>query len=87
MSFFHAYDIRGTTADGLNAVFAERLGRAAFDVYHPKRVLVGRDMRSSSPELEQALIKALTDHGADVVRIGLCSTPLFNVAMGMANGT
>lgn len=86
MSFFHAYDIRGTTADGLNAAFAERLGRAAFDVYRPKRVLVGRDMRSSSPELEQALIKGLTDHGVDVVRIGLCSTPLFNAAMGMAGG-
>lgn len=85
-SIFHAYDIRGTAADGLNSEFAERLGRSISDVYHPKRVLIGRDMRSSSPELEEALIRGLVDHGVDVTRIGLCSTPLFNVAIGMAEG-
>lgn len=85
-SLFHAYDIRGTSAEGLTAEFAERLGRCIADVYHPKKVLIGRDMRSSSPELEEGLIRGLVDQGVSVLRIGLCSTPLFNVAMGLAKG-
>lgn len=85
MSVFHAYDIRGTAADGLDAAFAERLGRCIADVFHPKSVLIGKDMRTSSPELEAALIVGLTDQGVHVTRIGLCSTPLFNVAMGLSD--
>jgi phosphomannomutase len=83
--FFHAYDIRGTTAEGLNAGFAERLGGAVAETVRPKKVLIGRDMRSSSPELEEALIKGLIDQGVHVTRMGLCSTPLFNVAMGLSD--
>lgn len=85
-SHFHAYDIRGTTADGLDPAFAERLGRVIAEMYQPKRVLIGRDMRSTSPDLEDALIHGLNEQGVDAIRIGLCSTPLFNVTMGLMNG-
>ena len=40
----------------------------------PKRVAVGRDIRHSSSELQQALIRGLTDCGVDVADIGLCGT-------------
>jgi phosphomannomutase len=83
---FHAYDIRGLSPGELDEAFADRLGKAILMRFQPKRVLVGHDMRTTSPALEAALIKALTDGGADVTRIGLCSTPMFNVLVGLGNG-
>jgi len=84
MSVFKAYDIRGLSPEEIDASFAERLGIAVAGQFHPKRVLVGRDMRVTSPDLEDALIRGLTQSGVDVVRIGLCSTPMFNVTLGLA---
>lgn len=81
---FKAYDIRGLSPQELDAPFAERLGRAICAYFQPRRVMVGRDMRTTSQELEAALIKGLTESGTDVVRIGLCSTPMFNVLLGLA---
>lgn len=86
MSVFKAYDIRGLSPGEIDAAFAERLGAAVAAQFQPKRVLVGRDMRVTSPELEAALIRGLTSSGIDVVRIGLCSTPMFNATLGLADG-
>lgn len=83
---FHAYDIRGLSPGELDETFARRLGQAILKRFQPKRALVGRDMRVTSPALEAALVKALTEGGADVTRIGLCSTPMFNVLVGLGNG-
>jgi phosphomannomutase len=80
---FKAYDIRGLSPGELNIGFAERLGQVLAAEFRPKTLLVGRDMRTTSPELEQALIGGLTASGVNVVRIGLCSTPLFNVSVGL----
>ncbi|HWQ99466.1 MAG TPA: phosphomannomutase/phosphoglucomutase [Candidatus Methylomirabilis sp.] len=80
---FKAYDIRGLAPGELDAAFAKRLGQVLVELYKPKSVLVGRDMRISSPELEAALIEGLTTGGANVVRIGLCTTPMFNVSVGI----
>jgi len=82
-SVFKAYDIRGESPQPIDAVFASKLGIALVKSYSLKRVMVGRDMRVTSLELEDALIKSLTSQGVDVVRIGLCSTPMFNVLMGL----
>lgn len=83
---FKAYDIRGLSPGELTADFTERLGRALVRRFRCKHVMVGRDMRQSSPELEDALVRGITSQGADVTRIGLCSTPMFNVSMGRAAG-
>ncbi|MCI0479879.1 phosphomannomutase/phosphoglucomutase, partial [Candidatus Uhrbacteria bacterium] len=83
---FHAYDIRGLSPEELDPVFARRLGQGVVAQFRPTNVLVGRDMRTTSPALEEALVDALTASGANVTRIGLCSTPMFNVLVGMANG-
>jgi phosphomannomutase len=83
---FKSYDIRGVSPEVINPNFAEKLGLAIIKARNPKKVLIGKDMRLTSPELEEALIKSLTQNGVDVVKIGQCSTPMFNVLMGMAGG-
>lgn len=83
---FKAYDIRGLSPEVLTAEFAERLGRAIVRHFKCAHVMVGRDMRQTSPELEAALVAGITSQGADVTRIGMCSTPMFNVCMGLAGG-
>lgn len=84
---FKAYDIRGLSPGEIDAEFALRLGRTIAVQFSPKRVLVGRDMRATSPELEASLIEGLVASGADVTKIGLCSTPLFNVTLGLAQSS
>ena len=71
---FKAYDIRGRIPDQLNEEIAYRIGRAFAQFLHPKTVVVGQDIRPTSPALTSALIKGLTEGGADVLDIGLCGT-------------
>ena len=71
---FKAYDIRGRIPDELNAQLAYDIGRAYAAFVKPKRVIVGRDIRSSSAELCGRLAAGLTDSGVDVYDIGLCGT-------------
>jgi len=85
-SVFRAYDIRGLAPGELDAAFSARLARAVIREFHPKNVLVGRDMRVTSPQLEKALVEELVSHGVNVIRIGLCSTPMFNVVVGLHEG-
>jgi phosphomannomutase len=77
------YDVRGTVGSTLFEADAEALGRA-FAVCIAdaggKRAAVGRDGRLSSPALERALVKGLTESGIDVVRIGLGPTPMLYYA-------
>jgi phosphomannomutase len=84
-SIFKAYDIRGLSPGELDAAFAGRLGKCLAKQFSPKRVVVGHDMRLTSEELETALIDGLKSQGVDVVRIGLCSTPMFNFAIAEAD--
>jgi phosphomannomutase len=85
-SIFKAYDIRGLSPGELDAALAGRLGKSLAKQFSPKRVVVGHDMRLTSEELEQSLIDGLLSQGVDVVRIGLCSTPMFNFAIAESNG-
>lgn len=71
---FKAYDIRGRVPDQLNADIAYRIGRAYADYLKPKDVVVGHDIRLSSRELCDALIRGLIEGGADVIDIGQCGT-------------
>jgi phosphomannomutase len=74
LNCFKAYDIRGRLPDELNSDIAYRIGRAFAHYLQAKRVIVGRDMRLSSNELADELIKGLQDAGVDVYDIGLCGT-------------
>jgi phosphomannomutase len=71
---FKAYDIRGRVPDQLNDDVAYRVGRAFVEFLDAKKVVVGHDIRLTSADLTDALVKGLTDGGADVVHIGQCGT-------------
>jgi len=83
---FRAYDIRGLSPEEVDEVAARRIGKALAQIYQPGRVVVGRDMRTTSPALEQALVEGLTVSGVAVMNVGLCTTPMFDVAIGEAKG-
>ena len=73
---FKAYDIRGVYPKDIDKDVAYNIGRALIRHTGAKKVSIGYDMRESSPEIEDGLTRGITDQGADVVRIGLSSTPL-----------
>ncbi len=78
---FKAYDIRGLVGKDFDLEFCERLGRA-FVVHTKAKVLVlGRDMRGTSPEYLAAVAEGAMKQGADVVDIGMVSTPMFYFAV------
>jgi phosphomannomutase len=71
---FKAYDIRGKVGIELDPDFAFRLGRAVAISLAPQKVVIGRDVRESSPELAAALAYGLSTGGVDVLNLGLCGT-------------
>lgn len=79
---FKAYDIRGIYPTDLDAPMAEAIGRAYIEFTGAKKVVVGRDMRPHSEPLFAALARGMTAQGADVIDIGMCSTPQSYFANG-----
>lgn len=84
---FKAYDIRGLVEGELSEDLAYKIGRAygvflrqSGVVLENKLIVVGKDMRDSSPGYARAVISGLMDEGLNVVDIGMASTPLFNFA-------
>ena len=71
---FKAYDIRGRVPGELDAEVAYAIGRAHVELTSARHVVLGRDMRLSSPELADAVAEGIMDGGADVHDIGLCGT-------------
>ena len=82
MSIFKAYDIRGLFPQELNEELAYWIGRAFVDFLGCRSVVVGRDMRGSSSPLFASLAQGIIEQGADVIDIGLCSTPMAYYANG-----
>ncbi|MFT5117195.1 MAG: phosphomannomutase, partial [Kiritimatiellia bacterium] len=74
ISCFKAYDVRGRVPDQLNEDIAYRIGRAFVLFLNAKKVVVGHDIRLTSPALTDALVHGLTDGGAEVLHIGECGT-------------
>lgn len=77
MSIFKAYDIRGIYPSEIDEEMAYKIGRAFVILLEVDEVVVGRDGRLSSPKIFDSLARGITDQGADVIDIGLCSTPMF----------
>lgn len=90
---FKAYDIRGTYPDLLNEQMAWQIGygvskflrdeaEAAGETTPMMRnIVVGRDMRKSSPSLTNKLIKGINDQGGDVIDVGMVDTPFVYFAI------
>ena len=83
MGAFHAYDIRGIWGTDWDLETAYKVAFFIPRLLGADKVLVGRDCRVSSPEIHDAVLKGITDAGADVYDIGLSSTPM--VYFGTAN--
>jgi len=79
---FKAYDVRGIYPDELDEAGAEAIGRAYVEQFEPRRMAVGRDMRVSSPAMQEALIRGATTAGADVLDLGLVGTEMVYFAVG-----
>lgn len=73
---FKAYDIRGLYPGEINEETAYSIGRALIAHTGAKKVAVGYDMRESSLAMERGLLRGITQQGADVLRIGLSTTPM-----------
>jgi phosphomannomutase len=82
-AIFKAYDIRGVVPKSLNADVAHALGRA-FGTLAIRAgeftVAVGRDGRTSGPELCEALVQGLMETGVQVLDIGMVTTPMLYFA-------
>jgi len=81
-SIFKAYDIRGTHPDQVNGDIAYTIGASLASYLKPKTIAVGRDMRNSSDELAEHLIRGINDSGVDVIDLGLTSTDGLYFAVG-----
>lgn len=74
LTCFKAYDIRGRLGSELNEEIAYKIGRAYGQIYQPKTVVVGCDVRLSSEDLKQATIRGLNDAGVNVLDLGMTGT-------------
>lgn len=82
-SILREYDVRGIVGDTLSEADGYALGRgyaALASEEGARRIAVGRDGRSHSPELETALVRGLTEGGLDVVRVGMGPSPMLYFA-------
>ncbi|PZS94699.1 phosphomannomutase [Stenotrophomonas maltophilia] len=71
---FKAYDIRGRVPEELNEDLARRIGVALAAQLAPGPVVLGHDVRLTSPALQDALAAGLRGTGREVIDIGLCGT-------------
>ncbi|MGW2034305.1 MULTISPECIES: phosphomannomutase/phosphoglucomutase [Streptomyces] len=77
-----AYDVRGVVPDQWDEALAALFGAAFAEVTAATALVVGHDMRPSSPGLSRAFARGAADRGADVTEIGLCSTDQLYYASG-----
>jgi len=79
---FKSYDIRGVWGTELSEGLVYKTGNFLPQILKAKRILIGRDVRNSSPQMRDALVKGLVDAGAVVYDIGFSTTPMVYWATG-----
>jgi len=76
MNAFHAYDIRGIYNVDFDKADVYKIGFFLPKLLNTNKILVGYDVRTSSPEIFNFLCDGITDAGANVYNIGLATTPM-----------
>jgi phosphomannomutase len=79
---FKAYDVRGIYPAELDEAGAEAIGGAYVEQFEPRRMAVGRDMRLSSPAMQEAFMRGAAAAGAEVLDLGLVGTEMVYFAVG-----
>ena len=79
-SIFRAYDMRGIYPTQMNDHVAYAAGQAFVKVMEAKTVVVGRDVRVSGSSMVEALIRGITDAGANAIDVGVISTEMLYFA-------
>ncbi len=79
---FKAYDIRGIVPQEMDEDAAYRIGQAVVKFTKAKTLVVGKDMRESTPKLFEAFAKGALSQGADIIDVGMTTTPMFYFAVG-----
>ena len=79
---FKAYDVRGIYGQNLNEDTIYKIGRAFVHFLKCKEVIIGTDMRLSSPKLGAAFMKGVVEQGADAIFIGEVCTDAVYFASG-----
>src|SRR3954452_17376550 len=79
---FKAYDVRGIYPSALDEEGAHAIGRAFVEVFGPKRIAVGHDMRVTSPAMAEAAMAGAAEGGADVLELALVGTEMVYFAVG-----
>ena len=87
MSAFRAYDIRGLYPEEIDEELAYKIGRAAVQFLKAKKLLVGRDCRTSSLALKKSFVYGVTDQGCNVIDTGYCNTPMCYFAAQKMNAS
>jgi len=79
---FKTYDIRGIFSEEISEEGAYFVGRAYASYLGPHaKIVVGRDGRSSSPQLFKKLKEGMIDSGGHVFNLGMSTTPLLNYSV------
>ncbi|MEK7659044.1 MAG: hypothetical protein AAB338_00065 [Patescibacteria group bacterium] len=76
-SIFRVYDIRGKYPDEINEEAVFKISAALVEFLNPDKLIVAHDGRKSSELLKESVMTAIMASGADVIDIGLASSPLF----------
>lgn len=84
-SIFKAYDIRGIFPEQINELDAYKIATAVCQFLKPSELVVGCDVRLSSPALKRAAIKAITNQGIKVIDVGDISTDMLYFSVGNYN--
>ncbi len=84
-AIFKAYDIRGIYGENMTDEVAYRIGRAAAQYLNVPEIAVGRDMRTSSPQLAAAIIQGILDNGTNAIDLGMVTTDALYFAVGKFN--
>jgi phosphomannomutase len=79
---FKAYDVRGIYPAELDEEGARAIGRAYAEQFEPRTIAVGRDMRVSSPAMQEAFVRGAAEAGVDVLDIGMVGTEMLYHAVG-----
>ncbi|MFZ1735451.1 MAG: phosphomannomutase/phosphoglucomutase [Candidatus Moraniibacteriota bacterium] len=84
-SIFKAYDIRGVYGKDFDESDAYAIGRATVEVLKLKTIALGRDARISSPVLFESFARGARESGANVIDLGLLTTPMVYFASWKLN--